>query len=254
MFLNKQTRRKKLKAHQESSVETRTIGQSWILLFKIIIISVLCFLLWRGWDYAKPSNFPITQVKTVSSYEHVDQELLRNIIASYTGNGFFYLNVIGMKRELLKLPWVYAISIQRKWPDTIIVNIVEQHAVLQWGFRDLVNHKGEIFSPPTSTFPKELPIIFGPDELAFEIFTLYKKMQQCFEPLNLTIKQLFFNPQHYWEIVLSSNTVVYLKESDPLSQLKFLVNLYKRIAADHKDPPKSIDLRYTNDGFAVRWE
>ena len=250
MFLTKSKKNKT----NEPQLKNKNQGEGWVLLFKAIVTGAMLFLLWRGWDYTKPNNFPIRQVKIISSYEHIDQKLLQNITTSYIDNGFFYLNVIGMKQQLLKLPWVYVVSIRRKWPDTVIVNVVEQQAVLQWGADALVNHEGKVFTPPISTFPKGLPIIFGPVERELEIFTLYKKAAQYLEPLDLSIKQLSFNPQHYWEILLNVDTVVYLKENDPLNQLEFLIDLYRRITIDHKYPPKSIDLRYNNDGLAVSWE
>lgn len=242
MNLNKQVKQKKNRS------------KIIIIMLKIIIIGALFFSLWQCWDYTKPHNFPIKQVKIISTYEHLDQEFLQNVIMSYIGNGFFHLNAIGMKRQLLKLPWVYATSVRRKWPDTIIVNIVEQHAVLQWGTHALINNKGVVFTPLLNTFPKGLPVIFGPEEREFEIFTLYQKAREYFEPLDLSIKQLFFNPEHYWEILLNSNTLIYLKENDLLDQLKFLTGIYPKIIAGHKNQPKSIDLRYNTDGFAVRWQ
>ena len=219
-----------------------------------ILIIALILLLWRCWDYTNPNNFPIKQVKIVSAYEHIDQEFLQKTIASYTDSGFFYFNAIGMKRLLLKLPWMYAVSIRRKWPDTIIVNVIEQQAILQWGDKDLINYKGGVFTPPISTFPKGLPVIFGPEEREFEIFTLYQKMQKCLGPLDLTVKQILFHSEHYWEVLLNNNTLIYLKENDPLGQLEFLVGLYRRITASHDEQPKSIDLRYYAGGFAVKWK
>ncbi|HBS51955.1 MAG TPA: cell division protein FtsQ, partial [Coxiellaceae bacterium] len=61
-------------------------------------------------------------------------------------NGFFYLNVISMRQQLLKLPWVYEASVQRKWPDTVVVNIIEQKPILQWGKNALVNPEGVVFA------------------------------------------------------------------------------------------------------------
>ncbi|EKE00670.1 MAG: cell division protein FtsQ [uncultured bacterium] len=251
LFLNRKNKQRK--AQQNIQAKKEATGWNWALLLKIAVIGVLVFLLWRGWDYTKPSNFPVKQVQITSSYEHVDKKLLQNIVASYVNNGFFYLNAIGMKRQLLKLPWVYAISVQRKWPDTIAINVVEQHAVLQWGAKALINDKGEIFESPVATFPKGLSMVFGPEERGFEIFTLYKKAQKVFEPLELSIKQLYFKSQGYWEVLLDNNAMVYLKENEPLVQLELLGGLYPRITAGHNDPPKSIDLRYNTDGLAVKW-
>ena len=252
MFLSRKKKKKNIR--QKVAVKTEPKKRDWVLLFKIIVIGVIVLLLWSGWDYTKPSNFPIKTVQIISSYEHVDQALLQNKISSYIDNGFFYLNVIGMKRQLLKLPWVYVVSVQRKWPDAIVINIVEQQAILQWGAHALINPKGEVFMPPSSTFPKGLPVIFGPKEREFEIFTLYRKAQQLFESLDLVVEKLSFNQQKYWEILLSNETVVYLKESDPLGQLGLLTDLYRRITANHEYPPKSIDLRYNTDGLAVKWK
>ena len=254
LFFKKQLRRKKIRKSQEAPVKASRCGRGWILLFKVFIVVILVFLLWCGWSYTKPSNFPIKHVKVISSYEHLAQKEVQNIIASYVDNGFFYLNVIGMKRQLLKLPWVYAVFVQRKWPDVVIINVIEQQTVLQWGSKGLVNHRGAVFMPLVATFPQGLPIIFGPEKQEHEIFVLYQKAQQLFEPLDLSIQQFLLMPQHYWEIALSNGTKIYLKEDNPLDQLEFLTGLYRRMTADHKDSPKAIDLRYNNDGLAVRWK
>ncbi len=163
------------------------------------------------------------------------------------------MNVIGLKQQLLKMPWVYAVSIRRGWPDTVIVNVAEQRAVLQWGTESLINPNGTIFSPPKTTFPQGLPIIFGPEENEPEIFTLYHKMLAALEPLDLTIKKLILNPRkHHWEMLLSNDTVVYLKKEDPVRQLDLLVSAYRKITASREQAPKSIDLRYSS-GLAVKW-
>lgn len=222
-------------------------------LLKIIILGIIGLLLWYGWEYTKPINFPIKNVKIFATYEHVEQKSLQKIVASYIDNGFFYLNVIGLKQQLLKLPWVYAVSIQRQWPDSVTINVAEQHAFLQWGTKALINPEGTIFTPPPSSFPKELPIIFGPEGKESEIFALYKKILLSLEPLDLTVKRLALAPQHYWELLLNNDMAVYLKEAEPLTQLELLTNLYRKITADHNNAPKSIDMRYQS-GLAVRWE
>lgn len=223
-----------------------------VLIFAVLL-GLLVFSLWHIWNYTKPSNSPINHVKIFATYLHVDQKSLQKTIADYLNNGFFYLNVLGMKQQLLKLPWVYAVSIQRQWPDTLIISIAEQHAILRWGTKALINSDGAIFTPPPITFSPELPTIFGKEERELEIFNLYKKMLTTLEPLDLTVKKLTLNLEHYWEILLSNDTKVYLKEAEPLAQLELLVSVYRKITADHNQPPKHLDLRYQT-GLAVKWD
>jgi len=223
------------------------------LLLKATILGALCCLIWYGWEYTKPVNFPIKNVKIFATYDHVEQKPLQKIVSSYLDNGFFYLNVIGLKQQLLKLPWVYAVSIQRQWPDTVTINVAEQHPILQWGTKALINPEGTVFTPPPSSFPKDLPIIFGPQEKEPEIFALYQKMLLTLEPLDLVIKQLVLKSHHHWEIILNNNTIVYLKEAEPITQLELLASLYRKVTAEHDKPPKSIDLRYQS-GLAIKWD
>ena len=242
-------KRKKSIAKQDPATQKK----GWILGFKIFVVATLFALGWRSFIYTKPSNSPIKQVKILAAYEHLDKQTLQQVITPYFKGGFFYLNVIGLKKQLLNLPWVHTVSIQRKWPDAVIIHIVEQQAVLQWGAKALVNSEGAIFHPPAITFPDNLPIVFGPQEQVSEIFTLYQQLTLRFKPLGLTIQKLFLKPQHYWEVLLNNNMVIYLKEIEPLSQIDFLLILYSKIIAERNYPPKSIDLRYNNGGLAVQW-
>lgn len=223
------------------------------LLLKIVIFGAVVFLSYLLWNYTKPDDFPIKRVKVFATYKHLTAEFIQKIISPYLADGFFHLNVTSIKQQLLSDPWVYAVSIRRRWPDLVIINIVEQHAILQWGLYSLINPAGVFFTPPPATLPQNLPLLFGPEQRATEIFSLYQKISLLLEPLDLSIKRLLLNPQHYFELALNNDTTIYLKENDPIGQVELLAALYRKITADHEIPPKSIDLRY-NTGFAIRWD
>lgn len=223
------------------------------IFLKYIFIGMFVFFGWYVWDYTGPKNFPIVRVKIFTENNHVEKKDLQEVIYPYLKSGFFHLNFVGLKKKLLTLPWVYKISLRRHWPNTLIVNVVEQKAILQWGGTALINQRGDVFAPDDSTFPKGLPIIFGPREKEKEIYSLYKTIVALFEPLDLAIKRMVLTSHNYWEIVLSNGTSLYLKKEKLLAQIELLVNVYRRITADHKKDPKSIDLRYKS-GLAVRWD
>ncbi len=222
------------------------------ILLTILILGTLGLLSWLTWNHIKTYNFPIKHVKIFATYEHVDQNSLQKTISNYLDHGFLYLNVSDLKQQLLKSPWIYAVSIKRKWPDTVIINIAEQRAILQWGEKALMNPDGKIFAPPKTTFPKDLTIVFGPEEHTAEIFTTYYKMLSILEPLSLTIKKLELDPKLHWEITLNNNTVILLKSANALKQLELLTSIYRKITAEHEQAPKSIDMRYQS-GMAVKW-
>lgn len=221
------------------------------ILRALIICCVIAALI-GAYTYTKPSNFPIKNVKVVASYAHVDQALLQNTIVPFTKNGFFYINVWGLQRELLKVPWVYTVSVERSWPDTLIVNVVEQTPVASWGKKALINGEGAIFSADAETFPKDLPILYGPDDQEPDIFNIYRQMQTILAPHNFSIVQLNLTPHAYWCLILNTKTTIYIPKSDPAERLTAFLQLYPKIQANHSGSPASIDLRYRN-GLAVKW-
>lgn len=222
-------------------------------IFQILFFAALLFAVWYAWDYTKPTNFPIRQVKIVGSYDRLDKKALQDIINSHTKSGFFYINVLGMKYKLLALPWVASAEIRRKWPDIIVVTLVQEEAVAQWGANALINKKLRLFSPPLTTFPPTLPTLFGTKERLIEIFTTYTQAQNILNALTFKIKTMILQPHQYWELQLDNGVILYLKEPQALNQLEFLVKIYNKLTHEHANPPKSIDLRYA-DGLAVKWE
>ena len=218
-----------------------------------MFFAALLLAVWYVWDYTKPKNFPIRQVKIIGSYDHIDKKALQDIISSYTKNGFFYINVIGMKYKILALPWIASAEIRRKWPDTIVVTLVQEQAIAKWGDGALVNKKLRLFTPPLATFPPDLPMFFGAEERLVEIFNVYTQAQNVLNSLNFKINKIIMQSYQFWELQLDNGTILYLKESQALNQLEFLVKIYTKLTHEHESPPKSIDLRYA-DGLAVKWE
>ena len=229
--------------------------QSWFrlrIVLKILFVAVFIFSFWESWQFTKPKNFPINHVKVTATFEHIDPKFLQATIEPYLHNGFFYLNAFGLQHQLLKIPWIYTISVDRVWPDTLSINIIEQKAIAQWGENSLINAEGKIFSPAIETFPQNTPILFGQDSQVQNILKCYLEAKPLLAPLNLTITQLVFSPYHYWQITLNPDMTIFLREQNPIDQLKLLLNVYNKVTVGHNNPPKSIDLRY-NNGLAVRW-
>jgi len=242
---NKPATIKKTKTFSWDKILRRTL----VFLTAVFFVVLIYFIVLN----TKPSSAPIKKIKIVANFTHLSRPDLQGIINPYLKNGFYYCNTFGLKRKLLELPWVYAVTIERIWPDTFIISFVEQTPVAKWNERALFNSAGVLFSPPRVTFPTGLPILSGPEGGDQEIFQQYREMQHLLEPLKLKIEQLALSPQHYWIVRLNNGTSLYLGETANLSQLRMLVGLYSRIMANHPTAPIAIDMRYSN-GLAVKWQ
>lgn len=223
-------------------------------ILRVVIIGAVCFLIWFIANYTNYYNFSIKKVKiTASSYDHIDEKTLTYIVEPYISDGFFHLNAVALKKELLRLPWIYDALIKKQWPDTIEVYVIEQKPILQWNADGLINFVGDFFSPPIETFPKDLPQIVSDYGFKPDIISTYRNLQLCFNELDLNITKIVFSKYGYVEITLNNNMLIYFKEKDLLDQVKFFLVLYKKIMLNRNDQPKYIDLRYSNGGVAVKW-
>jgi cell division protein FtsQ len=222
------------------------------LILRLLFVIGLGGILFYVFQASHCSNQTINNVQVVATFEHVNKQALQNVIAPYTKNGFFNLNTFALKHQLLQIPWVYAVAIERQWPDTLLVKLVEQHPIAQWGSEALINAEGIFFSPPLETFPQGLPMIYGkPDQHLF-VFKTFQTLQELLAPLKLEIKQLNLAPQHYWHLLFANGSELYASDRDFITQIKNFIKLYPQIMQGHQTVPKTIDLRYKN-GLAVNW-
>lgn len=223
-------------------------------LLKLCLIGLIIFILaWSIWLFRQHKPQPIEKVQVITTYEHLEPKVLQKIIGSYLSNNFFDLDALGLKKDLLALPWVDKVSIRRKWPNTIIVNIDEQHPIARWKDAALFNTKGMLFTPPVKTFPNGLPLLLGPEEDVQDVIGNYLTMQKLLVPLNFTVTQLDVDERGSWHMILNSNLNIFLGDENILSRLQNFIIAYPKIIADHPDKKiAAVDLRYKN-GVAVHW-
>lgn len=219
----------------------------------LLLILLVSGLLW-GWSVLKdPQIFPINEVKIKATYQHIDPQTIQHAIASYVNSSFFAVDITSIKKQLLQLPWVYMVFVNRVWPDKIFVKITEQTAVVQWNNNSLLNSDGEIFTPSKSTFPGNLPALFGPEDQVEEIWQYYQQMNQALVKLGLTIIQASSDERGLWQLVLSNSINLMLGNTDIMNKFYMFVKVYPKIIGANGGRVKNIDLRYAN-GLAIKWK
>ena len=200
-----------------------------------------------------PNVLPIQEVVLVAGDLHVSRAELERRVSENLQGTLLSLDESKLKKALLQLPWVANVSIRRVWPGKLIIAMSEQVPIARWGHNQLLNKDLEIFSPPPSTFPPELPSLFGPKASEAELWERYQDLSQSFAPLKLRVVSLELSPRNSWSFLLSNDVEVVLGREDLEARLKRLVELYPRLITEHQAQIVLIDLRYPN-GLAVKWK
>jgi cell division protein FtsQ len=219
----------------------------------LVLVLLVSGLLW-GWSVLKnPQIFPINEVKVEATYQHIDPQTIQHAMASYVNSSFFAVDITSIKKQLLQLPWVYIVFVNRVWPDKVIVKITEQTAVAQWNNNSLLNSNGEVFTPSKSTFPDNLPALFGPEDQVTEVWQYYQQMNQILTELGLKIIRVNTDDRGSWQLILNNDINLMLGNNNIMNKFYMFIKVYPKIIGTNSNRVISVDLRYAN-GLAIRWK
>lgn len=199
-----------------------------------------------------PHTLPIQRVQISGQFQHLTSAQLQEAVAGTVVGGFFTVNVEAVMRAARTLPWVDTASVRRVWPDTLRLEVVEQVPLARWGEHDLLNRRGERFSPPADTLPSGLPELQGPDGLEATLTASYYEMGKALAPDGLKIIRLIQDPRRSWHVGLDNGIELRLGHDNAYTHLLRFVRLYPKVLATRATEIATVDLRYTN-GFAVAW-
>lgn len=219
------------------------------VMFVMLPILAICFLFPK-----KQHNeyFPITDVQ-IFGIHHISHAELQNLILPLIKKGFFAVDLSEIKDRITQLSWTNHVVVQRVWPDKLIISLSEKNAIALWNDESLLSDSGEIFTPSTETYPKNLPKLTGLTGEQLKLMRYYTKINTLFSPLHFTVTNLALSPLQSWEVTLSNGIKLNAGNKDILTRLSHFVKVYSKIIGAREGDVEYIDLRYPN-GMAVRWK
>lgn len=192
--------------------------------------------------------FPLREIKIDGQLTHVNKEQIKLIAAKHLKGNFFTLDLIKARDAFEKLPWARGVSLRRRWPDKLEVQIEEHQALARWGSIALVDTHGELFHAASAS---DLPVFYGPGDGVIEVALQYAEFSAALKPAHLTIASLALSPRRAWQITTTSGMVVELGRVEMQDRLIKFASVYSDTLARLNKKIIYADLRYPN-GFAVR--
>ncbi|MEW5966761.1 MAG: cell division protein FtsQ/DivIB [Pseudomonadota bacterium] len=204
-----------------------------------------------GWVIARPW-FALTTLEVKTPVAHVTEAQIRLVAERKVRGTFFTVDLAQVRNSFEKLPWVREARVERRWPDTLVVSLVEHAPLARWNDAALINVAGEVF---VAAFDARLPRLSGPEDSSAEVVAAFRRHQSALAPLGMTISELTLSERRAWRVRLDSGLTLALGRDQTDARLARFVALYPRLfAARAETPPalpQAVDLRYA-DGMAVR--
>ncbi len=201
---------------------------------------------------ADSQRFPIHTVKIVASYHHISHKQLETVLANYLDSSFFSLPVRKLYTDLAALDWTQSINIERIWPDTLKITLLEKTPMATWN-NMMLTENGELFDGGHTENEMVLPHLKGPVNQQQEVLQVYKKMSKILSIYGLQAASLEWRDNQAWELKLANGVQVHLGKRDLELRITRFCKAYPAVFAEKVEQLTSVDLRYPR-GMAVQWK
>jgi cell division protein FtsQ len=191
--------------------------------------------------------FPLHVVELTAVPQRVSSELMEKVVHEQVSGNFFTVDLEATRQAFEKLPWVRKVSVRRKFPWSLEVEVEEQVALARWNGTSLVNTYGEVFSATTD---QVLPVFIGQPETSPQVTQMYADLNAALQPLHQQIVQISLSPRYAWQVKLDKGMVLELGREEMQERMTRFVKVYPYSLAALARPANHVDLRYRN-GFAA---
>ena len=249
---NKRGRGASVKAVKKSS----PIKHQMLILKKGVFGVLLCMILVLVGLNSRTLVNDINQqriefVAIEGSLTNVTENDIKTAVFDFINRSMVAVDLLAIKNALEENAWINTVSLRRKWPDTLIIDVAEEVAIARWGEHQLLNQEGVLFSPLSITAQFNLAELSGPYGTEKRVMQQYQVFNQLLFSKNLRIASLNLNTRGAWSMQLSNETKVAVGSIQAVSRLRRFAAVYESLFANQIESIEGFDLRY-EDGIAVK--
>lgn len=195
---------------------------------------------------------PIRHLSIDGSFQRVSPGQVEQAAAPYLKAGFMSADLDGVQRAVEGIAWVDHARVQRRWPNSVHVTIVEQVAAARWGESGLLNARGELFVRTATHVPPELPRLSGPEGSEGEVARRYLSAQGKMLEAGMRIAAVRMDERGAWEFDLDNGLTIRLGRSQVDERLDRFIRTASMVVSRRANEIAYVDMRYSN-GFTIGW-
>jgi|TARA_B110000438_G_scaffold293419_1_gene333252 cell division protein FtsQ len=220
--------------------------------FKISVVLMTCFF---GYQLlTNILNQPVTSISIEGSFQQVKSNQIEGVISEHLDKGFLNINIADIQKDILKIRWIDKVSIGKRWPGKLEINVFEHTPVARWGERGLLNDKGILFIEIENiNHIPDLVYLFGPEGTSMEVAERYFYLRDHLIPLGMNVKRVFVSPRGAWEIKLYNGININFGREGLDDKVNIFIDIARNIISQQSDDIESIDMRY-DSGFTILWK
>jgi cell division protein FtsQ len=217
----------------------------------VMVVVLGAGIYWASEPVAKIFERPIKSVVVEGEFQLISKQRATELIGNEIDGDFLQLDLMELKEALLSDPWVEKVTLNRRWPDTLVVKIIEQKPIARWG-DGFLNQRGEIIRVEEAGPLSGLPWLQGSEADAIEILQQYQDLSQILRSRGLDVLELKCDSKKSWRLTVKNHVEIAIGRDQVMEKIRRFVTVYDAHLSSVWSDVKAIDVRYTN-GVAVRW-
>ena len=222
--------------------EKRNLFKPFLLIFFILFVF--------GFIYVS-INQPITVINIEGDLKRVSKKGLESVVSDLKDQGFLIVNQSKYKDKLEAIDWVKSVKINKEWPNTINLIVVEDDVIGLWNQRLLLNSSGELYALDQRVVPDELIQFFGPEDRENEVYKRYKLYNDELATRGILIEEIELDLRGSWVITIRPSIKIKLGEDNVEERFERFLTIWDESLLENFELISYIDLRYS-EGFVIK--
>lgn len=232
----------------------------WVFWFGLVFFStVVIGILMGSWLITEKviaeEGTPVTSLVITGEMPFTVRQDILIAIETIDLSNFFKVDVNDVQYQISQLPWIYSVSVRKKWPNELKIYVVDQLPVAQWNTDFLINNEGIIFQADLSRIKIRLPQFYGPKGTELLALENFINMNRLLNFSEFSIDELVLSERFGWQLTLNDGVLLNLGREDRVKRIQRFMDVYPIIKKEKEDNQQInyIDLRY-DTGVAVGWK
>jgi len=265
---------KKAQRANKSSTNTKptaALRRNRRLVAGLTVLAVVCAI---GWQADRWLDVHVKKVQIEGELSAGERDAVMTTIGEAIeasgAAGLHSLSLAEVQSAVSSLSWAERVSARRRWPDTLVVQLMRHTVVARWGGGGFVASNGQVITGPESSAHRELPLLNCQESSSARAMEVFNVLSRTLDSAGLRLVELNESPLGEWTAGVAEQSgagersaakmLVALGRDDLAPRLQRFLAVRSQLLASAQSEQQpygrrliaSVDARYHN-GVAVQF-
>lgn len=189
-------------------------------------------------------------VRIEGRLQYLDAKALEESLSTQFAGRFLDMALSEVMAAVTSHPWIADATVRRVWPDTLVIEVIEQQPVAIYNDTLYLGTTGDLFAPP-NLVSQPLPALYGNLNETRQVFSHYRAFTDRLADVS-PVAAVARGGDLGWDVLLENGVRLKLGRENLLGRLSRASEVLETLTADEQARVQTLDARYS-DGVSIAW-